>query len=709
MKKNQGQGRFVANRQGFGFIVTDDERADLFVSADETGGALHNDIVRFLIVRDGTPRRNPEAVIQGIARRGTNQFTGSIQGSKRQLHLVPDHPLFPLSMRLAGPKKELHQGLKVLCRLRDATFPHLPAAEVVRILGDDTDALLDADTVIAEFGLPGEYPAAALVEAERIIKKAKAAVSSSEANKSGKRSPSEREAPENPPPTSTYHRRDFRSELVVTIDPHDARDFDDAVSLIRETNGDWHLRVHIADVASGIAPGSELDREARTRGNSTYLPGRMIPMLPESLCNGLMSLSPGDDKNVLTVSMKIDPDGRVKAYRLDEGLILSRYRLNYEQVQRILTGEETAEPDLMKLLTDMNNLAQALRKRRFSRGGVSLDLPEVDLKLDDSGLPVYLGRKFSDQSHQLIEEFMILANRITCRAADTANQPFMHRRHDSPDLLKLDSFRRDVVILDPTVTSRDLHDIASIRRWLSKLEPSPRTWRINSLFLQTMQRALYESSAYGHFGLGLRWYGHFTSPIRRYADLFNHRVIKWMIHNPQQSFPESLRLEADEIAQQCSGNEQRSELAERAMIRLKLLRWAEKQLGKSYLGAVVSVRKSGYFVELDRYPLTGYVPRDDLFGQVPYINDKTRLGGALGDLQVGNAVIVQITRVDFRNRQIIYTIRAAGKRALQTDPDHFDPLIDPTETGRKVSAKSKQKRKIKRKPRLSRNRSKRRR
>ncbi len=687
MNRNQGQGRFSATRQGFGFIATEADGPDLFVPADETGGALHNDVVSYLIVNDVSYRRNPEAVVQNIIKRGFKHFTGSLSGLKRRLYLVPDHPLLPPTMRVTGSRELLQVGSKVLCRLDDTSSRLTPGARVIRILGDDDDARLDIETVIAEFGLPGDYPAAALAEA-RLITSGQSLISPSV------KSPA--------PGPGKAERRDFRDEIVLTIDPHDARDFDDAVSIKAESDNRWQLRVHIADVAEDIPPGSELDNEARSRGNSTYLTGRMIPMLPESLCNGSFSLSPAEDKRVLTVSMVIDQSGSVKAYRLDEAVINSRYRLNYSQVQAILSGTESASAELLETLTDMNSLARKLRERRFQRGGVDLALPAIDLQLDDEGYPAHLGRKLSDQSHQLIEEFMILANRVTCRAATLAGHPFIHRCHDSPDLQKLDSFRRDVTVLDPTVTSQDLRDIASIRRWLSKLQPNPRAWRIHSLFLQTMKRALYDHKAHGHFGLGLKWYGHFTSPIRRYSDLYNHRIIKWMIHHPSTDVPQAWLIEAAEIAESCSGQEWRSESAERTLIRLKLLRWASRQVGRSFRGTVVSVRRKGYFVELDQFPVSGFVPHEDLIGQLPYLGNSTQFGRALGDLQVGNAVIVQIARVDFRDRVIILAVRAAGKRAKETDPDALDPLIDPWKTTRTESRKGRKSRKIHRKPKTRR-------
>jgi ribonuclease R len=654
MTETRSTGIFHATREGYGFIRPDAGGEDLFVPAVETGGALHNDTVVFVVVvapyRQRRPMINAEAAITDIVERGFRQFTGEVTGTARRMLLKPDHPLLPSRMRLLGPHAGVSLGQKLLCRLHESGGDNPPGAAFERILGDADDPLLDEETIIAEFGLPRLYP----VEAARLAL-------------------TRTQEPETDPPPS---RRDFRGELTLTIDPADARDFDDAVTVIRQPDGLWRLRVHIADVAAGVLPDDALDSEAGKRGNSIYLPGKMIPMLPELLCAGQMSLSPKQDKKVLSVSVAIDGEGKVTRFRIDEGLIHSRYRLTYSQVARISAGREEAPGELIQILSDMNQLAQLLRRRRLKNGGIDLSVPEVRLTLGPDGRPATLTRQVSDPSHQLIEEFMILANRVTAHFAGSRNQPYIHRVHGSPDPLALERFSRDVQTLAPDVTGDDLKDIGTIRKWLGTRAPSPRNWLIHSLFLRAMQRAEYSHRPLGHFGLGLRWYGHFTSPIRRYADLFNHRVIKWMVRNPGKDAPAEWHDQAALIATSTTALERRAESAERALIRLKQLRWAEKRLGNSYRAMIVAVARRGYHVELDEVPVSGFVSRDDGFANKPYQRSGTRLGSGSGGMQVGLPVIVQLIMVDMRNRVLTLSIRAAGQRAESTDPTRLDPAPD---------------------------------
>jgi ribonuclease R len=644
-------GRFQATRQGFGFVTPEAGGAEVFIPAGETHGAFHGDRVEVLVTRDARGTWSAEGSVTRILERGFKRLTGVVTGPARHPLLIPDHPRLPERIRLAGRLAGISAGQRLLCDLHDAGGRAGPAAIPVTILGDADDATQDTAIVETEFGLPGEYPPEAVAEAARARDRLESA------------------APET-------GRRDFSGELVLTIDPVDAADFDDAVSVSVLPDGTRRLRVHIADVAEAVARGGDLDREARRRGNSTYLPGRMIPMLPETLATGLMSLSPGAPKRVLSVSIRLQPDGRILGARIDEGRIVSRHRLDYDRVEAMLE-QGSGAGELDAALREMDALAGALRRRRFARGAFDLEVPETEIALAPDGYPSDIRRRRQGRSHQLIEEFMIVANRVACSQARRLGHPYLFRVHEPPSPLALDVFREAVRALAPEVRAAQLADLPAIRRWLAGLERGPRTWRIHGLFLRALQRAVYAAADRGHFGLGLRGYGHFTSPIRRYPDLFNHRVVKWALRHSARPLPDAWRAEAAEVAFSSSGTEERSERAERALIRIKCLRWAERNLGSSFRATILGVERAGYAVELDEVPVFGFVPRTEAIAASLGDRRSTRAGLGRGDLTPGQPVIVQIARVVLRERAIVLAIRAAGRRALATDPDSLEAAVDP--------------------------------
>ncbi len=647
MDRQKPRGRYQATREEFGFIVPEDGGPDLFVPATETGGALHGDRVAYEITRDAGRRHNAEATILAVLARGVNRFTGVVGGTGRRPHLEPDHYLLPRRMRLVGPREGVEVGQRLLCRLHERGPDQPPGAMVERILGDADDPRTDVEIVRGEYGLAGAFPD----EVER-----EAAASR---------------------PDSAPARRDFSAEPVVTIDPADARDFDDAVSLLPWRAGGWLLRVHIADVAEDVPAGGLVDLEARRRGNSTYLPGAMIPMLPETLCTESLSLAQAEQRRVITVSARVTDDGVVRSYRIDEGEVRSRLRLSYRQVQDLLEGRGGVDPEIDPMLRAMDRLAQALRARRFRHGGFELIVPEVRVDVDDRGRPARIERRLQERSHQLIEEFMILANRLACDYAVRRRAPYLFRVHPAPDPEGVETFRQEVATLAPEVRSVDVIDVAALRRWLASLPSEPRTWRIHAMFLRSFMRATYAAEDTGHFGLGLRGYGHFTSPIRRYPDLFNHRVIKWLLRHGRRPVPESWREEAPQVALACTGTEERSERAERELVRIKCIRWAQERVGSSFRAAIVAIVDRGFFVELEDLPVQGFVPREELEAIPRPRGRGVQIGSGRGGIQVGLAVIVQIARVDLRNRQILFALRAMGRRALESDPERMDPLIDP--------------------------------
>ncbi len=636
-------------------MPTEPRAPEVYIPRGESGGALHGDVVEYRILRPARGDRKPEGIVTRILERGLRHLTGVVAGPRRRPWLIPDHPRLPDRMRLLGPLSNVAAGQRVLCRLHDAGGRAGLGALVEQILGDADDAVEDIAIIAAEYGLPDGYPPAAVAEAERarVALDAKLAAG----------------------------RRDFSAEDTITIDPEDACDFDDAVSLQAEPDGGWRLRVFIADVAEVVARDGALDGEARRRGNSTYLPGKMIPMLPEILAADAMSLAPGHPKAVLAVSMRIRADGTLSATRIEEGVIVSRAALAYDRVQAVLTGRGSLGAARDAQLLEMDRAAQLLRARRFARGGFDLQVPESEVVLGADGMPLEIRRRRQERSHQIVEEFMILANRVACDFAVRRGHPYLFRVHAAPDPLAVAEFCEEVPALAPEVRTGQLLDLAAIRHWLAALPPEPRTWRIHALFLRSLKRAVYAFEDHGHFGLGLRGYGHFTSPIRRYPDLFNHRVVKWAVRHGARPVPDGWRAEAFELGPHCSATEERSEDAERALVRLKSLRWAQAHLGDSFRGCILGVQRSGFYVELDDVPVDGFVPRLELHAAQAAIAHRRGAGQGRGDLELGHPVIVQIVRVDFRQRALILGLRAAGRRALEVNPESLEPLTDPWAQG----------------------------
>jgi ribonuclease R len=624
------QGRFRATSSRYGFVrPTDEASGDFFVPARFVAGALDGDLVSFEVAYEDPRGERAEARVLAILERRHTHLTGEITGTRRHPVFVPDPPRLPARLPILGMPGNALPGDRVVAALVERPGSDLPGIRVVERLGDAGDPRLDADIITTEFALPGPYPPAALDEAARVA---------------GELSGRDWSA-----------RRDFSDELTFTIDPIDAQDHDDAVAIARLPEGGYRLRVHIADVAEAVAPGGAVDGEARRRGNSTYLPGHMIPMLPELFARDLMSLRAGERRPVITLSMRVSSDGAVAATRIEEGLIVSRAALDYGRVQRVLDGGERIAPDIDGALQAMAQLARALRERRFARGGFDLRVPETEVTLDPGGSPSAITRRLPFPSTQLIEEFMILANRVACDYALRHGQPYLMRVHEPPDPRALDLFRAQVPLLAPGVPPSRLYRLEELRAWLAGLPSEPRTWQIHGLFLRALKRAVYSPEDRGHFGLGLRGYAHFTSPIRRYPDLFNHRVVKWTLLNGTRPAPPEWRDEAERIALDCTASDERSERAEREMIRIKSVRWAAARLGEVFAGRVVAAQPGGAFVEFDDVPVEGWLPREDFPSRrhEPHRRRRRDDGRTVPfEPDLGMPLRVRIARVDLRARRI---------------------------------------------------------
>ena len=475
----------------------------------------------------------------------------------------------------------------------------------------------------------------------------------------------EAEAADCAPPgrEAVQHRLDLRDQLVFTIDPEDARDHDDALSWRPLGHGRHEAGIHIADVSYYVRPGSALDHEAVSRGVSCYLPGGAIPMLPERLSADLCSLRPEEDRLALSVLAELDERGMLHGYRFAETVIRSRHRLHYGEVQRSLDDRTPLEPRLQEALTHLMALARALRARRWTAGALDLEVPETKAWVDERGMPVRIERRPHFESHELVEEFMLLANRCVGHEGAQRGSGVLYRVHEPPveaKLAELDAMLRALALPrlgETRETARALQALLG-----TSLEPARRRL-VHRLVLRALTRARYAERDLGHFGLAARGYCHFTSPIRRYPDLHNHRRVREWIRGRRDGAWDPDALAA--LAAACSATEQNATDAEREAVRVKGLRHLEGRLGEQASGIITGLIPHGFFVELDDVPVEGFVRvslyLDDHFvldpSGVRLIGRRTRRRFSLGD-----PVRVTVARVDVPGRECDLAIEVPVRR-----------------------------------------------
>jgi ribonuclease R len=490
-------------------------------------------------------------------------------------------------------------------------------------------------SIIRKFHLPVDFPRDVLDQAERI--------------------------PDKINPGQLEGREDLRKEFIVTIDPDDARDFDDAIQVEKSKSG-WRLGVHIADVAAYVEPGSALDREARRRGNSVYLPDRVIPMLPERLSNGVCSLNPGVDRLTHSVFIHFDKNGMAKSARFTRSVIRSAHRLTYKQAYAVLTAPPRDQ--LGERLHTAWELASLLRRKRFEHGSLDLDFPEVKVWVDKEGRPIKLERVENDESHQLIEEFMLAANEAVARELKKRAIPTIYRVHENPDLEKLAEYREFVLSFNYRVG--DLTHRAELQRLLASIQGKPEEQALKIALLKSLKRARYSAQPLGHYGLAKANYLHFTSPIRRYADLVVHRALgrdgaARRPYNPDVA-------EIASIAEHISATERNAADAEIDAAQMKKLQFFQRQLDERnpqiFRAAIVDVRNYGLMVELPDALITGLVHVSSLTDDF-YLFEPARrqLIGRRSRkrFSVGDQVSVFVARVDVFKRQVDFAIALASE------------------------------------------------
>lgn len=651
-----GNAHLISEREG---------QPDLYIASENTWTAMNGDRVVARILHGGIEgierfrRRLPtagerkEGRVIRILKRASETLVGTLQRSKQFHFVIPDDPRIGKNIYVHPGAAPLPQppivGDKVVVRLDEWLSRDVnPEGEIIEVLGAASAPGVDMLSIVRKHHLPVEFPAAVLEEAHRI--------------------------PEQVPPDELARREDLRDALVYTIDPDDARDFDDAVQVEKTATG-WLLGVHIADVGHYVFPGTELDKEAFERGNSTYLADRVIPMLPERLSNGICSLKPNVNRLTRSAFIEFTKAGKIKSARFSKSVICSKARLTYKQTFAILSGKtpeplpvtvpdrtETIPPDVVENIKVAWELASILRKNRFAAGSLDLDFPEVKVWLDAQGTPVKLERLENDQSHQLIEEFMLAANEVVARETKNKNFPSIYRVHENPDPDKLAEFRDLVQIYNYRVG--DLTIRSEVQRLLEAIKGKPEEYALKIAFLRSLKRAAYGVQSLGHYGLAKVNYTHFTSPIRRYADLVVHRVIGHIGEARQRLAAADLPAVALRISQ----TERTSEDAERESVKLKKIEFFAIAASRrdTFTAVILDVRNYGLVVELPEFLISGLVHvsalNDDFYlfdpTRMRFVGRKTRRVFAAGE-----RISVAVAKVDMYKQQIDFQPAPEDKSA----------------------------------------------
>jgi len=628
-------GKLSIHQAGYGFLTPEKPgEPDIFIAAENTGTAMHGDRVVARISQDapyGRIRGRREGRVIRILERAHDTIVGTLQHSRNFYYVVPDDPRLGHDVYVSPRQAVATVGDKVVVRLEAWESRHVnPEGEIIEVLGPALAPGVDLLSIIRKYHLPTEFPRDVLEQADRISEKIDA--------------------------RRLEGREDLRKEFIVTIDPDDARDFDDAIHVEKIENGGWRLGVHIADVAAYVDPESALDREARRRGNSVYLRDRVIPMLPERLSNGVCSLNPGVDRLTHSVFIHFDRNGTAKRARFTRSVIRSAHRLSYKQAYAIL--KSPPRDRLSERLHAAWELAQLLRQKRFGHGSLDLDFPEVKVWLDEAGKPVRLERVENDESHQLIEEFMLAANEAVARELKNRAIPTIYRIHEDPDPEKLAEYREFVLSFGYKVG--DLTHRAEVQRLLASIRGKPEEQALKIGLLKSLKRARYFPQPLGHYGLAKANYLHFTSPIRRYADLVVHRALAQ--HDGKYRSRTDMSQVAS-IAEHVSTTERTAADAEIESVRMKKLEFFQRQLDERnpqiFRAAIVDVRNYGLAVELPDVLITGLVHVSSLSDDF-YLFESSRrqLIGRRSRkrFSIGDEVRVFVVRVDAFKRQVDFAI-----------------------------------------------------
>ncbi|WP_301196709.1 ribonuclease R [uncultured Duncaniella sp.] len=647
---NEATGVFVRRSNGKNSVITDADGETLFVAERNSMRALNGDKVR---VNIAAHRRGaePEAEVIEIIEKKDQTFIGTLKVDRHFGYLLTDSKY--LSTDIFIPKSKLKGGqtgdkavVKIIEWKEDCKNP---SGEVIDILGRSGENNAEIHAILAEFGLPYKYPAAVEKAADKIGAGITEEV--------------------------IAQRLDMRDVLTFTIDPVDAKDFDDALSFRVLPNGHYEIGVHIADVTHYVQPDTIIDREAQKRATSVYLVDRVVPMLPEHLCNGICSLRPDEEKLAFSVIFHMDDEAKVISSKIARTVIKSNRRFAYEEAQEVI---ETGLGDCVEAIQKLNDLAKILRRQRYENGSVEFDRPEVKFHINDDGKPLGVFFKVAKDANKLIEEFMLLANRTVATFVGKPKdkkkpKAFVYRVHDTPDATRLADLAKIARAFGYKIkdsgTPREIN--RSINKMLAEVKGRGEENYLSTLAIRSMAKAIYTTDNIGHYGLGFEYYTHFTSPIRRYPDMMVHRLLERYLAGGR-----SVNLQ--KLEDQCkhsSEMEQLAATAERSSIKYKQVEYMQEHIGQTYSGIISGVTEWGLYVELNDNLCEGLVPMRDLADDYYDFDEKNHcLVGRRHNhrYRLGDNVDIKVARADLEKKQLDFvllddkgqTLRRAGEDDL---------------------------------------------
>ena len=643
-------GKVQMTREGFIFVLIDGQDDDVFVKASKTRHALHGDTVLVAVTRQQSDTKRREGEVVEILERSTRPFVGYYHSVGAQAWVLMQSKFRPYDIQVDAEEAAqmgAKAGMKVAAVVdRWDRRDHGPHGHVVDVLGMPGDNDTEMHAILAEFNLPYRFSQEVENAADKISEEI------TEADLKG--------------------RKDFRQTFTFTIDPSDAKDFDDALSFKPLTNGNYEVGVHIADVSYYVKPGSTVDKEARERGTSVYLVDRTVPMLPEKLCNKLCSLRPHEDKLTFSAVFEMTPKAEIKSRWIGRTVMNSDHRLDYEQAQAIIESADSvaqADPQLNEAIIVLNRLALLMKEKERAAGAIDFDRPEMKVEVDEKGKPIRVYQKVSKEANWLIEEFMLLANRTVAEFVATGGQmngvaqknakTFVYRVHGEPNELKLENFYTFAkgfghrIPTDAPTGGRATAKV--LNQLLDGAKGKPEFAAMENLALRAMAKACYSTDNIGHFGLAFKFYTHFTSPIRRYPDLMVHRLLARYLDNGESA-------KKDKFEEECRYASERELVAadaERTSIKYKLVEFMMDKIGEEYDGHVSGITEWGMYVEIEPTKIEGMVSVRDIQSDFYEFDEaRYRLVGKRRHKQfrLGDPVRIRVKSANLEQRLLDYEL-----------------------------------------------------
>lgn len=620
-------------QRGDAYVVIDGHLYDVFVPSHKTLRAFNGDTVRVRITSMGKHKK-PEGEITEIIKREKELFIGTIDINGPHCFAVTDDRFNNYDFYIPSEeskKKKLQAGDRIIMRIKDWP-PGMknPIGEVVTKLGTPGEHASDMEAILVETGIIYQFPKEVEKEADRI--------------------------PLQIPEEVINNRLDIRDRFTITIDPYDAKDFDDAISYRQLENGNIEIGVHIADVSHYVTPGSAIDKEAYARGTSVYLVDRVIPMLPEKLSNNVCSLRPHEDKLTFSAIFEMDSEGHIVEEWFGKTVMHSDRRFTYEEVQEII---ERGAGEYADEILSINKIALALRKKKFAEGAISFETQEVKFILDEKFVPTGLYVKERKEAHILIEDLMLLANRrvATLLAKQHSRVPFVYRVHDRPDMQRLEEFSLNARRFGYKLKLDSPKNIsAELNRLMTEIKGKPEQNILENLAIRCMAKAVYTTKNIGHYGLAFDHYTHFTSPIRRYPDLMVHRILEDVLAHQPLIYPKVDDLE--DHCRHCSATERKAMEAERESVKYKQVEFMTKHVGEEFDGVISGITPYGVFVELIANKCEGMVHVDEIRDELMYDESRRRLVSLTKgrNYELGDAIRIKVKKADLGQRRLDFAV-----------------------------------------------------